>query len=434
MPSRSERGRKRRPRGSVYLHKASGRWCAQTPPDPRGRRRTRYFAGEDAAWRWLDEQLEKLDVGLDMFAGAETLGAYLRRWVERGAADPELDWSPSTARQYRWAVGRAEPIAHIALEDLSRDRVETLLADLAREDPANAEPSGAQVARNGAGRQRATRLRRHGLGAVRSVLRAALEDLVDDGIIDRNPARRRRRGRHADEEEPVRVPWSEDDARSFLQTARRSPRFALWWLVVSCGLRNGELRGLVPADLDLGRGLLTVRDQADQSGRRLLGRTKTRRSRTIGLPSNVVAALRAHYATRAALHGRLFARDDGRPLSGSDVLDELRALRVEAGVPPIGRVHDLRHVAASLMLANGYPVVTVAQILGHRKPSTTHDVYAHIVPEKPIERPRNMAAVLPFVEAPRPVGRGAGRRRAVRPAVGAGRPFERRALLKLSRT
>ena len=44
------------------------------------------------------------------------------------------------------------------------------------------------------------------------------------------------------------------------------------------------------------------------------------------------------------------------------------------------RFHDLRHTAASLMLNHGVPALVVSKILGHSKPSTTLDIYGHVIP------------------------------------------------------
>jgi integrase len=41
------------------------------------------------------------------------------------------------------------------------------------------------------------------------------------------------------------------------------------------------------------------------------------------------------------------------------------------------RVHDLRHTAATLMLAADVPLVDVSTILGHSSPEVTARVYAH---------------------------------------------------------
>ena len=42
------------------------------------------------------------------------------------------------------------------------------------------------------------------------------------------------------------------------------------------------------------------------------------------------------------------------------------------------RVHDLRHTAASLMLAQGVPLRTVSEHLGHAGMSITADLYVHL--------------------------------------------------------
>ena len=44
------------------------------------------------------------------------------------------------------------------------------------------------------------------------------------------------------------------------------------------------------------------------------------------------------------------------------------------------RFHDLLHTAATLMLASGVDIPTVAAILGHSRNTTTLDIYAHAVP------------------------------------------------------
>jgi integrase len=42
-------------------------------------------------------------------------------------------------------------------------------------------------------------------------------------------------------------------------------------------------------------------------------------------------------------------------------------------------LHDLRHTAATWMLAAGTDVPTVARVLEHSTPSTTLNVYAHVI-------------------------------------------------------
>ena len=72
----------------------------------------------------------------------------------------------------------------------------------------------------------------------------------------------------------------------------------------------------------------------------------------------------------------MFVREDGRPLD-PDRISHLFGVAVgTCGLPRI-RLHDLRHFAATTMLLNGIDVRTAAGRLGHARPSTTLDVYAH---------------------------------------------------------
>jgi integrase len=76
----------------------------------------------------------------------------------------------------------------------------------------------------------------------------------------------------------------------------------------------------------------------------------------------------------------IFPSSVGTPLNPSNLrLDFIRILDV-GGLPKI-RFHDLRHTAASLMLNHGVPVIVVSKILGHAKPSTTMDIYGHLIHE-----------------------------------------------------
>jgi integrase len=50
------------------------------------------------------------------------------------------------------------------------------------------------------------------------------------------------------------------------------------------------------------------------------------------------------------------------------------------GLPAI-RFHDLRHTAATLMLASGASLVTVSKVLGHSSPAITATIYAHALDE-----------------------------------------------------
>jgi site-specific recombinase XerD len=59
------------------------------------------------------------------------------------------------------------------------------------------------------------------------------------------------------------------------------------------------------------------------------------------------------------------------------VLDHPRRLTADAGLSPI-RVHDLRHVAATIMINQRVPLAVVFKTLRHKNVATTVDLYGHL--------------------------------------------------------
>jgi len=100
---------------------------------------------------------------------------------------------------------------------------------------------------------------------VRTVLRSALHSAVHQELIDRNvaqlvqiPKQRKRR----------LVPWTSDEARRFLESARSSsdPLYAAYVLVLVLGLRKGEVLGLAWGAVDFDQGALVPDHQLQRSG------------------------------------------------------------------------------------------------------------------------------------------------------------------------
>jgi integrase len=68
-------------------------------------------------------------------------------------------------------------------------------------------------------------------------------------------------------------------------------------------------------------------------------------------------------------------------------------LLTAAGLPAI-RVHDLRHTAATLLLAQGVDPRTIMEALGHSQISLTLNTYSHVLPALQAEAARKMNAIL----------------------------------------
>jgi integrase len=66
-------------------------------------------------------------------------------------------------------------------------------------------------------------------------------------------------------------------------------------------------------------------------------------------------------------------------------------------LPPM-RLHDLRHIHATLLLKAGVPVPVVAAWLGHADPAITLRVYAHVLRDQAVEVAQIFASVVDHPE------------------------------------
>ena len=65
------------------------------------------------------------------------------------------------------------------------------------------------------------------------------------------------------------------------------------------------------------------------------------------------------------------------PMTPNSFTWRMKLILKKNGLPEKLNVHSLRHTNASLLIANGTDVATVAGLPGHSQPSTTLDIYTH---------------------------------------------------------
>ncbi len=233
-----------------------------------------------------------------------------------------------------------------------------------------------------------------GVRAVHKVLHGALKQAVAWQIIPRNPADGVSLPRPVRRELTV---WDASQAASFQSAVDGDPTWgAFFRLAIHTGMRRGELLALRWADVDLDRGVVTVRRTMteDEDGRPVMGTAaKTNAARRpIALAASCVDALRRHRAKQAERRLLLgpawnasggdviFDRGDGAPLHPDSIKNALDRLAKQAGVPRI-RVHDLRHTMATLGLTEGLHPKIVQERLGHSSIAMTLDRYSHVSTE-----------------------------------------------------
>ncbi len=87
------------------------------------------------------------------------------------------------------------------------------------------------------------------------------------------------------------------------------------------------------------------------------------------------------------------APDSTRPWAPNSLTKQFITARQRAGLPHF-RLHDLRHVMATQMLAAGTPIATVSARPGHARASTTLNTYAHTIPGADHHAAQHLATTL----------------------------------------
>ena len=215
-----------------------------------------------------------------------------------------------------------------------------------------------------------------------TVLGTALRYAVRTHLLPSNPAadvQKPRAERHA-----MKF-WNESQCKAFLAEAIKDRLFALYVLAIATGMRSGEMFALQWQDVDFGSGAVQVQRTLEEIRGRLRSKEpKTKRSRRqITLPLWAVDALKAHRERMDSEgHGSelVFPDTIGGPLRRNNFRERsYRPLIGRAGVPMM-RVHDLRHTAASLLLAQGEHPKIVQERLGHSDIAVTLETYSHCTP------------------------------------------------------
>lgn len=363
--------------GSI-VQRPDGRWQVQIDLgrgiDGKRRRKFAYVATQAEAVKKLRKLGGRAADGQLLTTSTPAVKTYLEDWFTTF----EDDWRPSTRRSYRGCIdGHLVPVfGTLRLEQLTPQRVQKWLNDHKTEHGA-----------------------RRRIELAHAVLRSALSAAKRQQLVAINAA------------ELVHVPkppkrtiapLTVDQATRFLKVADGHRLGPLFSVALACGLRHGEATGLRWDDVDLESGEVQVRQQLQVIKKQLvLQELKTEKSRrTLVLPSVCVTELRAHRTKQRqerlkagerwvdtglvfttymqAKAGKAKNRKVGAGLHPRNVLRVLYRL-LDAADLPRQRFHDLRHGAASLLLASGVQLAEVSKLLGHSELRLTADLYSHLM-------------------------------------------------------
>ncbi len=186
----------------------------------------------------------------------------------------------------------------------------------------------------------------------------------------------------------------EPDARRLLALLYKEP--IKWRTIITfdllSGLRRGELLGLRWSDVDIDTQTITIAQTSNYIPPRgvFADTPKSDTSNRLLKLSRSAFLLLTEYkqwqdTQREALgdawedqDGRVFTTDTGKPMFPDSVTAWFSKFVKRSGLPKV-TLHSLRHTYASLMIADGAPLVVVSHKLGHAQTSTTANIYAHVI-------------------------------------------------------
>ena len=176
--------------------------------------------------------------------------------------------------------------------------------------------------------------------------------------------------------------WTKEEYQRFAEAMMDKPAsFYAFEMLYWCGIREGELLALTPADFDFEAGTVRINKSYQRlHGEDVITTPKTKKSnRTIKMPQFLCDEMQDYLKMLYDLKrkDRIFT------ITKSYLHHEMDRGAKEAGVKRI-RIHDLRHSHISLLIDMGFSAVAIADRVGHESIEITYR-YAHLFPSKQME-------------------------------------------------
>ena len=327
--------------------------------------------------KWLNEQAVLFEMackktGQQVNVGI-TLAQYIELWLHEVAPNK---LAKSTITREKQDIARILPhLGNSKLTELRPEHFRKLYADLRKEkNTVTGKP-----------------LSENTVAGVHACLCGILSDAMEGGFLDHNPAWRTYRYTGKKKDKII----ADEDTVQKLVTAleQESIKYETYFkLVIATGMRRSECCGLKWSDIDWQeRSIHIQRNVVKVTGEDIIIKdTKTSSGdRYVYFSAEMESLLREYrreceWETEAH-DERSLSEDDyvfrrhGQPLpmTPTTFTWRFKLILKKHGLPEKLNVHSLRHTNASLLIANGTDVATVAGLLGHSQPSTTLDIYTH---------------------------------------------------------
>ena len=176
--------------------------------------------------------------------------------------------------------------------------------------------------------------------------------------------------------------WTKEEYLKFAEVMMDKPlSYYAFEMLYWCGIREGELLALTPADFDFDKNTVSINKSYQRlNGQDLITTPKTEKSnRIIKMPQFLADEMKDYLKMfyDVGENERMFA------ITKSYLHREMDRGSKEAGVKRI-RIHDIRHSHVSHLIDMGFSAIAIADRVGHESIDITYN-YAHLFPSKQTE-------------------------------------------------
>lgn len=356
-------------------------------------RRSIYGKTREEVSRQLDKIITSIEEGNYVRPNQHTLLSWLREWLNT-YAKPTL--RPATFTNYEMTIERHfnTKLGKVRLKNVSTRMLQDFFNEKLVSGRADKKSGG---------------LSAKTLKNMKYMLHVALDQAYYDKLISSNPVDGVRLPVPDGPEQRVLQPEEKERICAHAATIHTFPAQGVI-LLLTCGLRRGELLALQWQDVDLENGIIKIRHTlsrlkkfdvtqsayqyiqldtyAPEANRTAiyLGPVKTKKAaRTIYLPVRAKEAFLEIRTISKKLaegkpdfnpHNLVFCTEEGHPLEVKVLQDGFQQILTDLQIKSVN-LHATRHTFATEALQKTTDIITVSEILGHTKPSTTLDMYGH---------------------------------------------------------
>ncbi len=302
-----------------------------------------------------------------------TLEKYIDIWLKEVAPNK---LAVSTLTREKQDIVRILPhLGHYKLSELRPEHFRKFYADMRKEkNMLNGKP-----------------LSEYTVEGIHACLCGILSDAMEGGYLDHNPAWRTYR--YSGIRKEKKIADEETVQKLIAALEQESIKYELYYkLIIATGMRRGECCGLKWKDINYEDHSIHVCRNVVKVSREdiVVKPPKTAAGDRYVYFSPEMATLLEEFRSECrwkteAYDNRELTDDDyifrrqgeELPMTPSTFTWRFKMILKKNGLPEKLNVHSLRHTNASLLIAGGTDVTTVAGLLGHPQPSTTLDIYSH---------------------------------------------------------